>query len=405
MGVAGSLNLDNLRSAQSIGSPSRNSTARFYPPDLDLNETRGPVKMCIAETEFDGRKSVEITEYGPGGKWLSTRHETDGRLTYDSSSPEWIHDEVRDSQGRLIKSTDGKVGKPLRETEYIYDDDKLLTFIHYGFSRSEYHYAADGSSTSVQTFDPKTIEQNGNAVCDEWESTTIGAGVPVGGSATTTYDRNQNPTELQVRSGEGVLVKHMVRTYDAEGRLTEEKLLEKTMPTSFLTWMSAEQQAEMTPAQLKAYSQGPYALIKKPLGTKYAYDAQGRLTAKRECNVFYETTTRISYNEQGDRARVRTANRSNSIMPMGPSYSFCFDAGGNPIISKSEDRPGLPERNYMAPDTDIRYAYHYDRYGNWTEKTESCDGGIEFVTRCTITYYWPSLPTFPPPFTALQECR
>jgi len=102
MGVAGSVNLDNLLSAQSIGTSNQRSKAtRFYPPDLDLNEPRGPSRCGIEETTLGDQKSVAITEYAIDEKFLSTRHETDGRVTYNSSSSEWIHDEVRDSQGRI----------------------------------------------------------------------------------------------------------------------------------------------------------------------------------------------------------------------------------------------------------------------------------------------------------------
>jgi YD repeat-containing protein len=66
------------------------------------------------------------------------------------------------------------------------------------------------------------------------------------------YDPDDHPTEMQVRGADGQLVTRIVRTYDAEGRLTEERILEKNMPTPFLKWVSAEQQAELTPAQLKA---------------------------------------------------------------------------------------------------------------------------------------------------------
>jgi hypothetical protein len=135
--------------------------------------------------------------------------------------------------------------------------------------------------------------------------------------------------------------------------LTEEKVLEKNMPASFLKFVSAEQQAELTPAQLKAYSKGPYALIKNPLGTTYTYDSQGRITGKRERNVLFEETTTIFYNEQGDKARERKTVKMNSIVPMGPSYSYSFDAEGKPIVSNSA--PEGPERDYMPPDSDVRY--------------------------------------------------
>ena len=70
----------------------------------------------------------------------------------------------------------------------------------------------------------------------EWDATTVGGGVPVGGVVTTTYDGNHNPIDFQVRTAEGELVTHIVRTYDSEDRLTEEKLLLKNMPTSILSW-------------------------------------------------------------------------------------------------------------------------------------------------------------------------
>jgi hypothetical protein len=41
----------------------------------------------------------------------------------------------------------------------------------------------------------------------------------------------------------------------------------------------------------------------------------------------------------------------------------------------------------LPSDSDIRYGYQYDNYGNWTEKIETRDDGSSFTTRRTITYY------------------
>jgi hypothetical protein len=73
---------------------------------------------------------------------------------------------------------------------------------------------------------------------------------------------------------------------------------------------------------------------------------------------------------------------------VGPSYSFSFDANGNPVISESaRENPVRPEWDYMPPDSDIRYDCQYDRYGNWTERTETrAEGSFEYTRRSLIYY-------------------
>ena len=152
--------------------------------------------------------------------------------------------------------------------------------------------------------------------------------------------------------------------------------------------MPPEQRARLTPAQLKAYSKGPYALRKNPVGTAFTYDSEGRVTQKRERNVLFEETTTISYNEHGVKASERKTVKVNSILPTGPSYSYSFDADGNPVISNSaSEHPARPERDYMPPDSDIRYAYRYDNYGNWTARTETRADGSSEYTRRMLTYH------------------
>jgi len=283
MGVAGSLNLNDLLRAQSSVPETKFSSAaaRYaHLSDGERHELLGPVKMCIEESSA----VVTTREYGPDRKLVASHSEYQGKSFNDSSG----YSEVRDPQGRMLKYSSRNREGAIQETTYDYDTDGRLLSISndQNCDRTEYHYRADGSNTSIQTFDPKTIEQNQNAVCagSEWDGTTIGGGVPIGGNVTTTYDKNDNPIELQVQNAEGELVTHIVRTYDSEGRLAEERLLEKNMPTSFLKWMSAEQQAELTPAQRKAYSKGSYALIKNPLETTYTYDAAGKELSATDAN-------------------------------------------------------------------------------------------------------------------------
>src|SRR5205807_947249 len=50
LGLAGSLNLNELVSAQGRHISDQGPKVRMYPPDVELNEPRGPVKMCREET-------------------------------------------------------------------------------------------------------------------------------------------------------------------------------------------------------------------------------------------------------------------------------------------------------------------------------------------------------------------
>jgi YD repeat-containing protein len=392
VGLAGQFNLGELLDAQTI--EGNGQTSKAQQSELTARGRaglHGPVKMCVEETVSDYGKSARTTEYGLDGQLLTSRYETNGKLSYASSSSDWQQTEVHDSQGRLAKLIYGKRGEPVSETLYTYDDaGRLLTFTNSGMSRIEFHYQGDGSKTSIQTFDPKFIERRQGSVSasPEWISAQAGSGVPMGGSVTMIYDTDDHPTEMQIRGADGELVTRIVRTYDTEGRITEERLLEKNMSPSHLDWMPPEERAQMTPAQARAYSKGFYALIKNPIGTTYAYDAQGRLTKTRERNVMFEETTTTLYNEQGDKSREHKTTKANSILPLGPSYSYSFDADGKPIISKTApEGTERPERDYMPQDLDIRYAYQYDGYGNWTERIGSQADGSSTTTRRELTYY------------------
>ena len=71
-----------------------------------------------------------------------------------------------------------------------------------------------------------------------------------------------------------------------------------------------------------------------------------------------EKKTTILYNEQGDKAHELTAFNNNQEVPIG-----------------------------VRLDSDIRYAYQYDSYGNWTERTETRADGSSEYTRRMLTYY------------------
>jgi len=213
----------------------------------------------------------------------------------------------------------------------------------------------------VQTFDPKTIEgtRDSASASPVWDSAQLGFGVPMGGNVMMIYDSDDRPTEMQVRSADGQLVTRIVRTYDAQGRLTGEKPLEQNLGLLIFDRMPPEKRASLSPDQIQAIQEwkGLNALGTEA-GRTFAYDAKGRITQTRERDLIGEKKTTILYNEQGNKAHERTTFKKNPEIPTG-----------------------------VPLDSDLRYAYQYDSYGNWTERTETRAEGSSEYTRRMLTYY------------------
>jgi len=253
----------------------------------------------------------------------------------------------------------------IKETSYDYDKKtgRLLAITNnLDGDRTVFHYTAD-SKTSIQTFDPKTIEETRNTAfsVSAWEASAFGFGVPMGGIVTTIYDKSDNPIELQIHTADGQRITRIVRSYDGDGRLKEERTLEKNLSFLMLERMPPEQRAQLGPDGIQALSEHLNKLGIRPDGATYEYDSQGRMKKKIERNMIVEQTTEILYNEHGDKARERETYTDNTAGP--------------------EHLPHLPS------DSDTRWTYQYDSYGNWTEKIETRDDGSSFTTRRTITYY------------------
>jgi YD repeat-containing protein len=384
MGLAGQFDLSQLAHAQSTEANHTPKAKIFYPPDQELDRPRGPVKMCVEETSaFDGSVMTHTWEYGPDGRMLSARSEHDGRPTFSTDG--YVHTEVRDDEGRLLKFVSGARGEPGRETYYSYDKaGRLLTTTNNENSdRTEYHYGPDDTKTSVQTFDPKTLERTQRAAHagSAWEGAQFsGFGVPTGGTVTIQYDKNDRGTEMRILTADGQLVTHIVRKYDSEGRLLEDTPLQQNMAILMLDRMPPEKRASLTPEWIEALNKSMAG--KKPPQTTYTYDAQGRFTGKLERNMFFEQTKTVRYNDYGDKIEEQTTFKSNSTIPMGVPQSF--DEQGNLIPTAAPERP---ERSFLPPDYDVRYSYRYDSHGNWTERIQTGSDGFSVTTRRELTYY------------------
>ena len=346
---------------------------------------RGPVRTYEETFLVDGSKYSTTTEYSPDGKLLATR-------TTQPDGSEWVTTQTYDADGRLLKTISGKMGEPNAESLYTYDEaGRLLTITNNtekGGS-TEFHYDEQGRKTTVQSFDPETLQRAQNSMYGgpPWDgAVTAGIGVPVGGNISTIYNDNDQPTEAQLRDDEGRIVSRVVRSYDAHGRIIEEKQIQENPAWLFADRLPAEERAQINDKQLEAMNPAMKSLLNGRNGISYAYDAQGLVTEMRERNFAVDKVTTTSYTEHGDKSGERETITENPAVPVGMSYSV--DENGTLIPDKRAAEPTeSPER---SSENEVRYAYQYDSYGNWTQQTVNHDSSPDkpsYVRHRKLTYY------------------
>lgn len=159
----------------------------------------------------------------------------------------------------------------------------------------------------------------------------IAPNLPDGGTTTTIYDEHDRPTEVQVRDTHGELVNGALRTYDAQGHVSEEKQVYDNLVTMFSpetrqkllddSGLSADLRQELLAqlTQLMKGQAGPYSV-------SYRYDSEGRLihTARRIFN--HEDEIDTTYNEHGEAeseiTRSTRPEAENETTAPGPPSSY-----------------------------------------------------------------------------------
>ena len=339
------------------------------PSDREKAELRGPVKTCLEETTYpsrtdsNGLPSVPFTQrsemdYDEQGRLLaSLYHNPDGSV--------WVVRNTYDTSGKLIKTTSGKEGRPSRATNYAYDEQGRLTSITKdGAAPVTFHYDEQGRKTKVQTSRAEDYRANVGTAGSPFAAADMPPNLAGGGTATTKYDENDRPTEVEVRNAQGELVSRAVSVYDNQGNIKEEKqILDdpiKIFPAEVQAKIASEPgQADAFRAQLTQAMGGHEGF--SSIG--YTYDAQGRVIEQTDQFFNLVERTETTYNEQGDVA-------------------------GEKRLSTQE---GEREQPPQSPET--RFMYHYDQHGNWTEKvtlqSTSARGAFEpsDSTRRTLTYF------------------
>ena len=340
--------------------------------DRERQGLRGLVKTCAEERTYPpftssdgsqrpGGKSLNTTEYDVAGRVVSRRwRNPDGsevvtRHTYDAS-------------GHLLKTDSGKDGEPKAETVYSYDEQGRLLNITSGNTRSPitFRYDERGRKTKVQTTTAADFRPDMAIAGSPFQAADMPPNLPDGGVATTIYDEQDRPTEVQIRDSHGQLLSHAVRIYDQQGRDSEEKQIidnpEMMIPAELRKQAEAAGALEQMRAEINKFLGGPQGMH----SVSYTYDEKGRITHTRRKLFTGPDEIETSYNEYGDQAGEitrRTRDTALGTAPSPPEYS------------------------------EVRYAYQYDTHGNWTEQTisyrHSTDGAFQSstTTRRTLTYH------------------
>jgi YD repeat-containing protein len=354
--------------------------------DREKVKLRGPVRNCVYESTMpDGKKFLTTMEYTLDGKLLTTR-------SVQSEGSEWVTSQTYDAEGRLIKTVSGNLGEPSTESVCAYDGAGRLQSITNSTekrNRTDFRYDEHGRKTTIQTFDPKTLQsiQNSAFCGSPWDAAQAGSGVPAGGNVTTIYGEDDQPTEAQVRDAEARTVSRLVRTYDTNGRITEENQIQENPALLMVDKFSAEQRVELDDKQLDAMNQAMKSMLSGRSGTgkTYTYDPQGRVQEVRDRNFALDTVTTTSYNEHGDKSEERMTRTENTAFPVGVVHSM--DENGTLIPKAGSNTPSVPRLPKLEI---IECRYEYDQYGNWTEQTvvrRSESNEYSTVRHRKLTYY------------------
>lgn len=345
--------------------------------DREKAGLRGPVQQCTEEQTVPAFENVPAatytatTKYSPEGRVLQSTTSNSG----ESGPPEFSTTYTYDSTGRLLKKTVTSPGSPATESKYNYDErGRIISITGESLGSSTFEYDDKGHKTRIVSAPSESVIPEGTQyIFPMPEDEDSYLPIPTGGHAKVLFNENDQPVEWQVSDVNGNLVNRLIRTYDEHGRLTELRYtienLQYFLPAEVQQELMAEPGAveEMLPQLTKLLGEQ-----RNFTRTTYTYDADGRLIEQHHyIGHSREETTKIVYNDHSDKLEERQFTTGD---PNPPRDAQC----GEPRSAASPSQ-----------ESQVRYSYKYDTFGNWTEQATSSSTGPNdvTVTRRTIIYY------------------
>jgi hypothetical protein len=119
------------------------------------------------------------------------------------------------------------------ERKYAYDQAGRLVPISgsNGDHTDEFRYDEQGRRTQIRVV-PARPEQGlrGFGIGAAFDTASEGDTLTDGGTVETTYNEHDQPVEARILDDEGIVLFRIVYTYDADGRLSQEKLTTESLP-------------------------------------------------------------------------------------------------------------------------------------------------------------------------------
>ena len=332
----------------------------------------GPVEQYTVETitlahaAYPEMRCFGTTKYDHSGRLLHISS-TDAKGSKSTTSYTY------DPQGRLLKTTWSQPSGPAKETYYIYDKKgRLIGITGDDQQSSVFQYDDQGRKTRVVRSGASGAGDR-IAIATEDESDNFFIPPPVGGHVKTWFNERDQATESHVYDADGQLTGRLVRRFDAEGRLAELSVIENL--ESLLPPEARPEPGVLGELKKKLMQ---FRSLQWPSRSSFIYDEEGRVTETHfSTGAYPEVITKVTYNDHGD-----VDGHTTTVDDLNPTKT----AEGGEISSAAT-------ASLSSHQTEVRFSYQYDSFGNWTERTISArsrmNGPFEIsaVHHRTIAYY------------------
>ncbi len=348
--------------------------------DREKAGLRGMVRSCAEEYEHPGGETHSIkSTYDAAGRLLETRWRHAGQA-------DWVTTRSYNSEGRLIHVHSGKE-KPEVRTE----DEPA------GERPNDEWYTYDqlGRVKEIRSTGREHLVRENVAVAmnEEWPAPPDAIHPPLCGTVNVEYRDDAQLAVVNTYDARGQLVDKTLQRYDENGQIVETTpSMDVTAEVFARTVAEKQPMPGLNAEQLGKLRQAMANVMggKKGNGMTFRYDDKGRLVEAKQRNFIVEATSRISYNERGERSEARVSFENNQTFP-GDHWRVDDEGAVVPLDETGNpNRPPFPTEIFTRQTT-YKYEYEgHDEHGNWTVQVKTIEQGknpYTVRTRRKLTYF------------------